>query len=1566
MEQVVLASSFASAREDDLNIPKWLDDAFLFFPICVAGLSSVVLLGHAVFAVVTSSRGGRSLKEGTRSRLSQHVEDMGGPGIFAFKMTRLLATFALLGISIPSVTLWNGRNGEGFSELAVLHDGLCVVFAYASVLGVISVAANSRWSRISSTHLFLVLLGPWILYIYRDIWPLCTFILSPEDAEEGRVLWVKIIGLTVAAFVIPLVMPRQYTPVDLEDIPEDIPLSDTSSWLSMVTHSYLDGLIWKANKIDHIKLEELPPLSEQYYMKNLVKKSYLHLDPLVSKSKLHFGLRLMFCVFPWEYLELISVSLLQIVLDFSGPLGINRLLNYIETGGEGAIIRPWNRIWQLAQAIITQLVFDHALRMRVKSDVTKAVFASEAAASAVVTPDTQSVAESGGVVEVPSGEDTASVATSTTKAPVPRKGSTTLPAKTGGKIEKQTSSNLVGKLTNIITTDLAVVNGGRQLMSVVLYIPLQIILSMVFLHALLGWSVYLGLLVMAIMVPVPGYVATLLRNVHVERMKKSDSRVQTVTETMNGIRMVKLFGWEPRTSQQLDQKREAELRAIRMHKLLLLFNEIANNLIPVVTTIVTYATYTIVMKGTLTASKVFASMAIFQLVQELFSFAFRQIPLLLQAKVSLDRMSEFLNDTELLDEFAPDSSLPSAEIITAQEVEEDAVGIRAASFTWSADSIGTTSPGSARRNFTLRIEDELFFKRGAINLIIGQTGTGKTSLLMALLGEMHYIPTGPNSLVSLPRAGGVAYHAQESWVLNDTIRNNILFGSSYHEERYNAVVDQCGLKPDLALFNAGDDTECARSGGQKARVTLARAVYSSSEILLLDDVLAALDVHTAKWIVDRCFRGELLRGRTVILVTHNIALASPVADFVVSLGTDGRVLSKGTLSSALAKDKTLQLEVNKEREALEKEEHTVEHTEAEDTNPPKQPGGQLVVEEEVAMGHVGWSALRLYLSSLPGPTSPVTFWMVFTAIFVGAKVLSQLDMWVLGLWAHQYDIQTPSTVSVSYYLTLYSMVILSGFAAYAISYSVWVVGSIRASRRIHKLLVDSVLGSTLRWLDKTPISRITTRCTQDIASIDTSFPSALYNLMDRALQTVTKFGAVIIISPVFIFPGLLVVTAGGYLGHVYMRAQLPAKREASNAKSPVLGHFGSTIAGLVSIRAYGAQAAVRKESFHRLDRLLRAQITFWDLNRQAQLVLMSMDWRLAAYLIYGPQSRDASTTGFSLSMAVGFSTMILWTVRWLNEVEIEDSMERVEQYLNIEQEPKATKEGVPPAYWPATGDLRVEKLSARYTPVRATDVSITIERNVYIRCFILKGGPKVLHDVTFHIKSGERIGIGQTGSGKSSLTLALLRCILTEGDMFYDGLSTQSVNLDALRSNVTIIPQVPELLSGTLRQNLDPFSEHDDAELNDVLRAAGLFSLQSEDDQTRITLDTPISGGGSNLSVGQRQILALARAIVRRSKLLILDEATSAIDYETDNIIQTSLRSKLDKDVTLLTVAHRLQTIMDSDRIMVLDSGRIAEFDKPTELLKNEKGLLRRLVDESGDREKLVAMANAIESERPF
>ncbi|KAI0076666.1 multidrug resistance-associated ABC transporter [Panus rudis PR-1116 ss-1] len=1551
----------------------------LLLPFYVTAASVLILSGQGIYKTLWPSKSfpPRAREpENFRTRLKAWLDGLGGLEITLYQVTRLLATFVLFGLSIRSAI--DSTNGARGLDAQLVKWSLPITYLYASVLSLLTVSIRQPYRQLVIEHLVLVLLVPWFVFVYRDIWPLCTTTKSPADGSQGVLFWIQTAILTLAAVIIPLFVPREYIPVDPED-PFEPAEEQTASWFSLTVYTFCDRVVVKAFRAAHIKLDELPKLCDTDATRNLVKRTYHHLDPLLLGKKRHLAISLILKVFPVEHVILALFLLLNAATNLAGPIAINNLLKYLEGDNSSPDIRPWvwivllflgpflnsltfnaynyvsTKILVQAQGFLTQLIFDHALRIRVKAETAEPE--SEASAPVVVpeapvAPVEAHVEEetlieaeqepSETTARAPSGDDGAS-----TSGTVASASSKSKPTSKQEKDEKtpEKSKNLTGKINNLVTSDVDDLQAGQTLMNLVFFVPMQVGISVYYLYSLLGWSALVGCGTIVVLAIVPAYISKLMQSAIAQKMRKSDARVQSVTESMNVIRMVKLFGWEQKMSEKLAEKREDEIKAIRKSKMLEIANLTFNSAVPIITIIVTYSLYTLVMKQQLTASRIFASITVFNNIENGFHEVFHFIPMILRAKVALDRMTEFLYETELLDQYTKHKDVISAPV--PPTTDPSAIGIRHASFTWTAEpTSGDITPGSGRRKFILRVEDEVFFKRGCVNLIVGQTGSGKTSLLMALLGEMHYIPNGPDSIVSLPRENGVAYHAQESWVLNATIKDNILFGSPFDESRYNAVLEQCALRPDLEQFDAGDETEVGEkgitlSGGQKARITLARAVYSSAEILLLDDVLAALDIHTARWIIDKCFKGDLLRGRTVILVTHNIAMTSPLAEFVVSMGPDGRILSQGTLSNALAKDKTLSAELAQDKKAIEKDEERSKDADPAQ-NKPKDGKGKLIVEEEVEVGHVGWHAMKLFLVNMKGRSGSFVFWFVVLFFAFITRANQNLENWVLALWANEYENRAPDDVPVIHYLSWYFIVLAITVITFAFDYGYWVLGSLRASRVIHKLLIDSVFGTTLRWLDRTPISRILTRCTQDIQSIDSQFPLSLYVFIDISFMIFTKFFAVILISPIFIFPGALLVALGVLLGNIYMKAQLPVKREASNARAPVLGHISSALGGLVSIRAYGAQDSFRRESQSRIDKYTRAQRTYWNLNRWVGVRMDALAGlfgaALATYMTYGHRN-TASSTGFSLNMALGFSGAILWWVRWFNIVETRgNSLERIQQYLEIEQEPKPTESGVPPAYWPASGDLRVEKLSARYS----------------------EDGPKVLQDITFHVKSGERVGIvGRTGSGKSSLTLALLRCILTEGSVYYDGIETSSINLDALRSNITIIPQVPELLSGTLRHNLDPLGEHDDAVLNDALRSAGLFSLQNDQTENRITLDTEISGGGGNLSVGQRQVLALARALVRQSKILILDEATSAIDYDTDAIIQKSLRSELGKDVTLLTIAHRLQTIMDSDKILVLDAGKLIEFDKPSVLLKSEKSILKALVEESGDKEALYAMANS-------
>ncbi|KAH8986100.1 hypothetical protein EDB92DRAFT_2116516 [Lactarius akahatsu] len=1626
MDQVVLTTIDGAFSQ---QVPSFWTHPLLIPPY-LALLSIVILIAQAIFssgpfrrlrgedapAIATRAESSVTVsatRTGFVSAVKDHVEKSGGSIIFIFQVSRLVVVLTLFGLAIfsfvhevghthvsPSVvSALNGRRHKGkhrygggsLTKREWLDLTLCLTYLYAAFLALVAATTRRVRASVASFHLSILLLGTFSVYAYRNIWPLLTFTLSPVDACEGTLLWVRI-GLLAFAAIDPqqVINPEQ-----------------TASLLSMMLYTFLDPIVFLAYRVPHLSHDMLPPLADNYYARNL------HLDTFSGGPKRHIFWGIL-AVFRHECIQLAILVVIKVFSTLMAPVGMNQLLRYLETRGEGAVVRPW--VWVAyiflgpalgaiafqcylfiasgtlvrITAIITQLVFEHALRIRVKAETSSSPEATPTATpevgSQATTPDSGSAVEINIVSEDAggSGEETRSeqstLAASSIKGKRKEEASRSDSGSEDGE-EPGDSSNLVGKMNNLISTDLENIVEGRDFLLLILYFPLQVVVCVWFLYNILGWSTFVGMAVMVTLFPILGTVARKIQKVQQEAVKRTDARVQAATETMGVLRMIKLFGWEPKIAARLAEKREQELQYIKLRQILSMVIVIINFLIPVITMVVTYVTYTAIMKRALTPSAIFSSMAVFDLLSDQLHAIFRMIPMFIQARVSLGRMNNFLQETELLDEFADaEKGSERVTLTDASRSEQDVIGFQNASFTWSNDdSDGTLTP--SRRRFTLRVQGELLFKRGCFNLIIGPTGSGKTSLLMALLGEMHFVPMSPDSWYHLPREGGVSYAAQESWVQNETIRDNILFGAAYDEERYNKVIYQCGLQRDLSLFDAGDKTEVGEkgltlSGGQKARVTLARAVYSSSQILILDDVLAALDVHTARWIVEKCFNGDLVRGRTILLVTHNVTMATPLADYVVSLGKDGRIASRGSVSDALKKDKTLAKELVEGTRAIKDDEKKIDSEEPDET--VKSADGKLILAEEISEGNVSWDAgeptiqpfrisdgeahwctaqqneVKLFINGLGG-AHPVLFWILFLVCLLLCNTSMTAQTWFMGYWAEQYDIYPPEQINItlygfSFYNAVYGLIILAATANYTIGYGVYLFGALRASRTVHRTLIESVLGTTLRWLDTTPTSRVTTRVTQDIRALDGPVADAFAWAIDISADMLIKFVAVIYLTPAFAVPGISIAVLGAWLGRIYMKAQMSIKREMSNAKAPVLGHFGASVAGLTSIRAYGTQIAFREESYRRIDKYSRASRSFWNMNRRVEptkWINLRIDLlgglfaaSLAAYLIYVPNERSLpSDTGFSLTMAIGFSGLILWLVRNLNDFEVSsNSLERMHSYINAEQEPKPTEQGIPPAYWPASGDLRVEKLSARYS----------------------LDGPKVLHDISFHIKSGERVGVvGRTGSGKSSLTLSLLRCIFTEGSVYYDDRLTSSINLDALRSNITIIPQIPELLSGSLRENLDPFSQYDDATLNSALHASGLFSLQSDDEDGRLTLDSQIASGGGNLSVGQRQILALARAIVRGSKLLILDEATSAIDYKTDTIIQTSLRTELKGNVTLITVAHRLQTIIDADKVMVLDAGRIVEFDKPSELLKVENGRFRSLVDESGDRDLLYLMASS-------
>ncbi|TDL15052.1 P-loop containing nucleoside triphosphate hydrolase protein [Rickenella mellea] len=1543
-------------------------DPFLFIPPGLAVLSFSHLLVKGLvnrYRAPNKSTETNGHDDLSSNGLDEKSHSLDGPVIVSFRIMSFVSVLTLLSLDIYLLATGKGDKVPMAS---------IAFYIYVSVLAGCSIFLGPKGRDASYVHASLLLLNALVVYVFLDVWPLAA--MDPPSPEISRnwLTWTRIGLLSLSGAIIPLISPRPFRPQYPEDVPNP---EDTCSLLSSLTYSFLDPVIFYAYHVPDLTIKDLPPLPRTERSKYIADKNFPKLDPVQVGTKRHIFWGI--CrVFAKNYTRSLICVIAYSFAAFASPLGIKNLLSYLENGRPQIGLRPW--IWVIfvalgpmtaaiiynqylyestiiaveSDTLLTQLVFEHSMRIRLKNDILedkkkdrgrddKKTLSSDATSSGT----TPTVVEE----ESPTVDTTAGTQTPAKGVQPSTDSSESLTRETGGVAKKSSAvkkkekgANLVGRINNLLTTD---VNQIKYTQDVLMLFGslIQVVIAIFFLHNIIGWSAFVGMGIILVGLPLPTYVSKLSMQAKKGKMEKTDARVQAVTETMSVLRMIKLFAWEMRMLDQITKKRETELRWVRYGKLLdSLVLKNLNSIIPILSMLGTFGTYTLIMKQPLPASVAFTAVSIFNsLTKQMFNVAW-QLPQVLRIKVSMDRFNEFFHETELLDN---SSATDKDSVIASPAPNPDVIGFNACTFSWT--DINKSQPVKpATRIFRLHFEGDMIFKSGGVNLILGPTAAGKTSLLMALLGEMYCKPHGPGSWFNLPRDGGIAYAAQESWVLNETVKENILFGEPYDERRYQNVLKQCALERDLSLWEAGDQTEIGEkgltlSGGQKARVTLARALYSRAAILLLDDVLAALDVHTAKWVVEKAFKGDIVAGRTVLLVTHNVALTSSIADFVITLGKNGKVADYGSISDVLEKDAKL-------RAAFEKEQALAENIEV-DKEGEEKAAGKLLVPEEKAIGSVERAAMGLFF----GEFGDGLFWFItlFTNIFRRVLQIAR-PVWI-AYWSSQYALGGP--VPALRYLGIYAFIQLVQIAFDSLASILWVTGSMRASRVVHYTLIQSILTAQLRWLDTVPMGRVITRCTQDIDALDNSFSTTASALLFATISIVGNFFVSVYMAgwPALLSGGIMVIL-GGWLGIVYLKAQLSIRREMSNAKSPVMSQVGQTLVGLPSIRAYGAEGRFRSVLRTRQDVYTRAALTYFTINRwigiRAEGLGAMFSTVVTAYLVYGTKAR-AGSVGLTLTVLTAFVQDILYWVRFYNLLEIQaNSLERILDFLRIDHEPASVESGKPPAYWPSSARLRVEGLSARYSD----------------------DGPEVLQDLHFEIASGERVGVvGRTGAGKSSLALALLRAIKTTGTVHFDGLPTHAINLDALRSSVTLIPQQPELLRGTVRDNLDLFGQYDDATLNDALRSAGLFQLQNErmpaqagsseanteaeDLSNAIGLDTRVDAGGSNFSLGQRQIIALARAIVRQSKLLILDEATAAIDYETDAAIQSSLRTELSKDTSVITIAHRLQTIMDSDKIMVLEAGRLVEFDTPKNLLQKDSGLFRALVDESADSAHLRELA---------
>eukprot|EP00850_Spirogloea_muscicola_P013866 SM000096S24895 [mRNA] locus=s96:433181:441538:+ [translate_table: standard] len=1093
------------------------------------------------------------------------------------------------------------------------------------------------------------------------------------------------------------------------------------------------------------------------------------------------------------------------------------------------------------------------------------------------------------------------------------------------------------------------------------------------------------------------WMAKAVGDIRRKAVQYTDARVRLVGEALAGARVVKYNGWVPAFLARMEGLRASELHWIRKAAYLRAANSTLKDTVTPLASLTTFGIYVATHHGHLKPSMAFTVLALFSIMVRIFAIAPAGLQFCGEALIACQRLQKFLQLPDGRGSCPPELA---RDLAAAQPGA--ALAASKASFAWFTSSglftnasQQPTSAGGSRSSPPRQVElaqvivkqkasskvdfEEAAYRhqgpflqdidvavpRGETVAVTGAVGSGKSSLLLAMLGEMEHL--GGACFME----NHIAYVPQQPWILNDTIQNNILFGSVHKPERYAAVTAACALDHDIAELPAGHETEIGErgvnlSGGQKARVSLARACYSAAPILFLDDPLAAVDVTTARHLMERILAG-LLAARTVVLVTHSLRSLDFCSQTLVMAG--GRLRLARTTED-LAEHGGLVEEqaevVDEVDEVLPEAEHILqgmetthrgetsnnvddeaggrraqsEADELQDAAPTsvhaagaagrgstesetkKQyrttKSGRLTVAEDRVEGDVTGATYLAYMRASGG----VLLFVLLMLFFVFAQVVRTLVDYWLGLWVDRKYGFSPGLYVATYAALTLAAGILSLLRALFFTFM-----ALAAARNMHHAMALHVLRSPQLFFDQNPVGRILNRFSKDQALVDELLPSTAQVTLELLLACLGSIGIIGGLIPWFLLSLPPIGIIFKLLQRRYVRLSRELKRLDGTTRSPIYAHFSQTLSGVASIRAYGVQ-----------DRFLALFVALIDANHRAYILFVHAGrWlgiRLdfcaavcvtvtAVCVLLLRHSLAAGLAGVVLVQSLQLTGLFQYGVRQMAETEnYFTSVERIHAYTELPTEAAAdSPEGLVDSDWPKEGRISVREYSMAYR----------------------EDLPCVLNNLSFEVMSMEKVGIlGRTGAGKSSLAAALFRMVENsscKGKILIDGVDIARVGLDDLRQRLSIIPQACHHLAsrtfqGTVRQNLDPFDVYSDSAICQALERVHLGSkIESEGG-----LDSVVSENGENFSVGQRQLLCLARALLRKSKVIVMDEATAAVDGETDILIQATMRDVF-RSCTVITIAHRIDTVIDCNRVLILaKGGRIAEFDSPANLLHEAAG----------------------------
>ncbi|KAI9852566.1 MAG: hypothetical protein M1824_001855 [Vezdaea acicularis] len=1113
-----------------------------------------------------------------------------------------------------------------------------------------------------------------------------------------------------------------------------------------------------------------------------------------------------------------------------------------------------------------------------------------------------------------------------------------------------------GRIVTLMSVDTYRVDQASGMFHIIWTAPVSICLTLALLLVNLTYSALAGFGLLVLGIPL---LTMAVKSLFVRRRainKITDQRVSLTQEILQAVRFVKLFGWEEAFLERIGDIRKREVRSIQI--LLAIRNAVnaVSMSLPIFASMLSFITYSL-SKHILDPAPIFSSLALFNSLRMPLNLLPMVIGQVIDAWASLGRIQDFLIAEELEEDAIRDYDSENAvemrhanftwERTVTQDLEKGKPGQKPAtkkqnkdgkkvqkeeaaasgSGSGEGDSSDTSSTHSEQEPFKL---SDINFTAGRNELlaVIGNVGSGKSSLLAALAGDMR--KTQGLVMIGASRA----FCPQYAWIQNTTVRENIVFGKEFDPVYYNKVIDACALRPDLEILPNGDQTEIGErgitvSGGQKQRINIARAIYFNADIVLMDDPLSAVDAHVGRHMFDNAISG-LLKDKCRILATHQLHILNR-CDRVIWMD-NGSILAIDTFDNLMANNPGFQklMVTTAQEKAGDEETDKNDETRDEEKKGRKKrskPAAALMQAEERAVKSVSWGVYKSYIAS-SGSLLNAPLVIMLLILSQGANIATSL--WLSWWTSNKFGF------SMGQYIGAYAgLGVVQALMMFIFSVALTVTGT-QASKVMLGKAMKRALRAPMSFFDTTPLGRITNRFSKDVDTMDNTLTDAMRMYFFTLSMIISVFILIIVyfhyfaiaLGPLFI----MFVFSASY----YRASAREMKRHEAVLRSHVFSKFGEALSGTASIRAYGLQTRFVKTLYESIDNMDSAYyLTFSNqrwLSLRLDVIGNSLVFTTGILVVTSRFNVSPSIGGLVLSYILSIVQLIQFTVRQLAEVEnAMNATERIHFYgTELEEEAPRHLNPVEPS-WPEAGEIVFDHVQMRY------------RANL----------PLVLNDLSLHVKPGERVGVvGRTGAGKSSIMSTLFRLVeISSGSITIDGLDISKVGLHDLRTRLAIIPQDPTLFRGTIRSNLDPFNEHTDLELWSVLRQSYLVSEDANlDDKTpgRIHLDGVVEEEGLNYSLGQRQLMALARALVRGSRIIVCDEATSSVDMETDQKIQETMARGF-KGKTLLCIAHRLRTILGYDRIVVMDKGNIAEVDTPLALWELG-GVFRSMCDRSGIR----------------